>query len=69
MGGAARCELCESRKSALIVRGSLRSVARLRNIIVGALGCAIVACVVSRVRIRLHSLDKIRGNLWNGQLR
>jgi hypothetical protein len=30
---------------------------------VGALGCAIMACVVSIVRMRLHSSDKDRRNL------
>jgi len=49
--------------------GALRSFPRLRNIIVGALGSAIVACFMSIVRMRLHLLDKIRGNLWSGQLR
>jgi len=35
-----------------------------RNILVGAPGCAIVACVGSIVCMRLRSSDKIRQHLW-----
>ena len=45
------------------VYGSSQLRSAQRNIIIGALGCAIMVCVITIVRMRLHWSDEDRRNL------